>query len=197
MRKITILICWILFLSFSLYAQTDDKSFVENLLKNTTQKAISILKDKKLTEKEKKDRIYELVNPLFDFNIMARLTLGRKYWNKMTPEQKEKFLKLFKKRIRMVYLDRVTLKEVTYKIKPAIQKKKRIIFVPAIFTSEGKDYSTLFKFWKSKKGWKIYDVEIEGVSIIRTYKSQFNQILSKGTIDDLLKKLESNSDKVK
>jgi len=192
MKKI-IFVFLIFFLFTNLNATTDDKIYVENLIRNTTNKAIGILNNKNFCEKEKKERIYKLLNPLFDFKIMSRLTIGRKVWSKMTEEQKKKFMELFKKRIRMVYLDRVTLKKVIVKIKPAIQKKKKIIFVPVIFTSEGKDYSTLFKLWKSPNGWKIYDVEIEGVSIIRTYKSQFNEILKKGTIEDLLKKLETST----
>jgi phospholipid transport system substrate-binding protein len=48
----------------------------------------------------------------------------------------------------------------------------------------------LYKLYSSNNSWKIYDIEIEGVSIIRSYRSQFNEILLKGTIDDLLKKME-------
>jgi len=53
----------------------------------------------------------------------------------------------------------------------------------------------LYKLYKSKHNWKIYDIEIEGVSIIITYRSQFSQVLRKGTIDDLLKKLEGLENK--
>jgi phospholipid transport system substrate-binding protein len=49
--------------------------------------------------------------------------------------------------------------------------------------------------YKSENDWKIYDFEIEGVSIISTYRSQFDQILSKGTIDELMKKLEKPENK--
>jgi phospholipid transport system substrate-binding protein len=49
--------------------------------------------------------------------------------------------------------------------------------------------------YKSKNNWKIYDVEIEGISIISTYRSQFDQVLSKGTIDELLQKLEKPENK--
>lgn len=52
----------------------------------------------------------------------------------------------------------------------------------------------LYKLYKSKDSWKIYDVEIQGVSIISTYRSQFSHILEKGTIDDLLLKLEKVKD---
>ncbi len=192
MRKITLVpIILLIFITVSFCNSIDDKTYVKNKIKETTDKVLKILKQKNLSEKEKKEKIFQIVNPLFDFKIMARLTLSKSVWKKMTPEQKKKFIELFKKRIRMVYLDRVTLKDVKAKFKEPIQKSKKIIFVPAVFSSEGKDYSTVFKLWKSPKGWKIYDVDVEGVSIVATYRSQFNEILKNGTIDDLLKKLET------
>ncbi len=192
MRKILILLFIFSLISLS-FALNDDKSYVENLIKTTTNKVLSILNEKGIGEAKKKEEIFKTVNPIFDFNIMARLALGRKNWNKLTKEQRKKFIELFTKRIRMVYLDRVTLKKVKVTFKKAIQKKKNIIFMPVIASTKEKDYSILFKFWKSPKGWKVYDVEVEGVSIIRTYRSQFNQILSKGTVKDLFKKLEEGS----
>ena len=48
----------------------------------------------------------------------------------------------------------------------------------------------LYKLYVSKSGWRIYDIEIQGVSIIRSYRSQFAEILKNGTFDDLLEKLE-------
>lgn len=53
----------------------------------------------------------------------------------------------------------------------------------------------IYKLYKSKKDWKIYDLEVEGVSIISTYRSQFDQVLSKGTIDELLQRLEKPENK--
>jgi len=52
-----------------------------------------------------------------------------------------------------------------------------------------------YKLYKSKKDWKIYDLEVEGISIISTYRSQFDQVLSKGTIDELLQRLEKPENK--
>ena len=194
MLKKFLLIFFVLlfFASMGFSAEKDDASTVENLIKTKTDKAVALIKEKGLSEKEKKKKIFEIVSPLFDVNIMSKLTLGKKYWPKLTPEQKKRFIELFKKRIKMVYLDRVTIAgnlSVTYK--KAIVKGKRIIYIPSVFTSNGKGYSVVFKLWKSEKGWKIYDVEVEGISIIRTYRSQFNDILSKGTVDDLFKKLEN------
>ena len=50
----------------------------------------------------------------------------------------------------------------------------------------------LYKFYNSKQGWKIYDIEIQGISLVRTYRSQFDSVLRDGTIDDLILKLEKH-----
>ena len=53
----------------------------------------------------------------------------------------------------------------------------------------------LYKLYKSKQGWRIYDLEIQGVSLISTYRSQFDEILRNKTVDDLLAKLEKPESK--
>ena len=50
----------------------------------------------------------------------------------------------------------------------------------------------LYKLYPSNNIWKIYDIEIQGVSIIRSYRSQFREILQKGTIDDLLQRMQKS-----
>ena len=57
---------------------------------------------------------------------------------------------------------------------------------------EEKKISIIYKLYESGSGWKIYDLEIQGVSLIRTYRSQFDSVLRNGTIDDLILKLETH-----
>jgi len=82
--------------------------------------------------------------------------------------------------------------------KPAVQKKKNVIYLPTQLTSEDKEVAILYKFRKMdppQAGWKIYDVEIQGVSILLTYRSQFDDILRRGTVKDLLSRLEKPPDR--
>ena len=64
--------------------------------------------------------------------------------------------------------------------------------MPTLLISKGKKISMLYKLDPTNNSWKIYDVEIEGVSIIRSYRSQFNEILQKGTFEDLLQKMQKS-----
>ncbi len=179
-------------------ALADDKGYVESLVKSKTEQILSVIRKKDLSQQEKKQRIFDIASPLFDFNTMGKLTLGRKYWTKLSPKQQKRFVDLFVKRLRIVYLDRVDIygnEKIDFE--PAIQKKKNIIYVPSKVITKDNKFSVLYKFWKSPEGWKIYDVEVDGVSIVRTYRSQFMAIIQKSGIDGLFKELEKLTQKSK
>ena len=72
---------------------------------------------------------------------------------------------------------------------PPVQVKGKVQ-VPTQLVSKDRKTSILYKLYKSGENWKVYDLEIQGVSIIRSYRSQFAEILKTGTIDDLLLKME-------
>jgi len=171
-------------------AMADDKSAAEELLKNKLEAVFAVLQKKDLEQQAKNNGIIEIVSPMFDFPLMAKLSLGKKYWPGLSQEKKERFTQLFIKRLRRSYLDKLILftdEKVIYE--PPVQVKKKI-HIPTYLVSKDKKISMLYKFYKSKNSWKIYDLEIQGISIIRSYRSQFSEILQSGTIDDLLLKLE-------
>jgi len=163
---------------------------VQDLLKQRLDSVLVVLQDQKLSFEAKKAEVSKIVTPMFDFPLMAKLTLGREYWTGLTPEQKERFTQLFIDRLRTSYLARITLytdEKVVYR--PSVKIKQKI-HIPTDLVSKDKMISILYKFHESGSSWKIYDLEIQGVSIIRSYRSQFHQFLKSGTIDDLLAKLE-------
>jgi len=168
----------------------ENSLFAEKLLKENHAAVFAVLQKQDLNQEVKNQKIIEIITPLFDFSLMAKLTLGRKYWPGLTPEQKERFTKLFINRLRTSYLERLTLytdEKVLYS--PSVKVTQKI-HIPTDLVSKDKTISILYKFHESGSSWKIYDLEIQGVSIIRSYRSQFHQILKSGTFDDLLVKLE-------
>jgi len=168
----------------------DDKDVAKELLENDIEAAIAVLQKKDLNQQEKNKQVIEIVTPIFNFPLMAKLSLGRKYWPGLTKEERQRFTDLFTKRLKESYLDKLTLytdEKVVFKT-PVQEKRK--IKIQTELISKNNTISMLYKFHESKHGWLIYDIEIQGVSIISTYRSQFDQVLSKGTIDELLIKLE-------
>ena len=172
-------------------AAAENKTFAEELLKTNLSAVFAVLQKQDLDQEAKNSEIIDIVNPMFDFSLMAKLTLGRKYWPGLTPQQKESFTQLFIKRLRASYLDSLTLytdEKVIYETPVEVKQK---IHIPTYLISQSQKISILYKFYNSESNWKIYDLEIQGVSIIRSYRSQFHEILKSGTFDDLLTKLES------
>jgi phospholipid transport system substrate-binding protein len=126
---------------------------------------------------------------------MAKLTLGRKYWPGLSEKNKKEFTDLFVVRLKNTYVDKLSLyndEKVVYET--PVQKGIKIQ-IPTSVISKNNKIAMLYKMYKSSDGWKIYDIEIEGVSLISTYRSQFYDILNKGTIDDLLLKLKNPENK--
>ena len=168
----------------------DEKSEVLRITSEKIGTVIQLLKNKTLDKKERNKRIVEVVNPLFDFKVMARNSLGRKHWVNMTRAQKKEFIDLFVKRLQESYLEKLDLyTDENVVIENATQVKKRIhVLTRLVSKTDKKDM--VYKFWKSKRrGWRVYDIVILGVSVVQTYRSQFNGLLRKGTIEDVLKKL--------
>jgi phospholipid transport system substrate-binding protein len=189
-----LLIAVIILLLFSQSAAADDKSEVDNLLKTNLDAVFTVLQKKDLDQQAKNKEIVDIVTPMFDFDLMARLSLGKKHWSGLSQDKKERFTELFIKRLKASYLSNFTLytdEKVLYE--PSVQVKEKI-HAPTYLISKDKKISILYKFYNAQKNWKIYDLEIQGVSIIRSYRSQFSSILESGTVDDLLLKLENPTD---
>jgi phospholipid transport system substrate-binding protein len=167
-----------------------EKNAAEEFLKSNLDAVFMILQKKDLSQQAKSSEVVEIVTPMFDFELMAKLSLGKKYWPDLSQDQKERFTELFIERLRRSYLNKLTAytdEKVVYELPVAVKKK---VHVPTQLISKGNKISMLYKLYSSSNSWKIYDIEIEGVSIIRSYRSQFKEILQKGTFDDLLQKME-------
>ena len=160
------------------------------LLRAKWDAVIKVLRTEDIDQKTKEKVIDKIISPIFDFTLMGKLALGRTHWPKLTNPQREKFTQLFAKRLKDSYREKISLytDEKAF-LNPAIRKKKAI-FIPMQLMSKDKKIDMLYKLRKVDERWKIYDVEIQGVSIILTYRSQFNDILRKGTVEDILSQLE-------
>ena len=180
-------ICLILFYR---PVMAEDIHDVENLLKEKIGVVISVLNNNELDMQNRNEKIIGVVNSVFDLQLMAKLSLGKKYWPGLSKEEKEEFTDLFIKRLQDSYVEKLDLyadETVIYRTPKTVNKR---IHMSIDLISNDDKISMLYKLYNSKKGWKIYDIEIQGVSIIQTFRSQFDGVLKTGTIIDLLEKLK-------
>lgn len=192
MKKLFWAISCSLIMSQAVMAQ--DKDTAENLIKCKLDAVILVLQQKGLSEQEKSDRIDEIVTPMFDFRRMAMLTLGKKYWPGLKKETQKRFTKSFSKRLQETYLEKLLLYTDEKVVYEAAVGEKNKVHIQTYLVSDNNNISILYKLYNTHNSWKIYDVEIQGISIVQSYRSQFTEILQNGTIDDLLLELEEPVD---
>lgn len=188
-----VLIC----ILFGLFVFTNGLGFAQGgepteQVRQTVDQVIAILKDSSLKEqKEKREAaIREAVAPRFDFTEMARRSLAR-HWAKRTPEEQKDFVKLFSALVENSYasnLESYTNEEVIY-IDESIDGNYAEVKTKIV--GEKTEIPIEYRLLKEGDQWKVYDVVIEGVSLINNYRTQFNKIIGQSSYQDLVQKMKS------
>jgi len=162
-------------------------------VKDTTDKIIAIVSDPVLKTPEKKEEkarlIRAAVDERFNWKEMSRRTLAR-HWAKRTDQEKKEFIDLFGKLLERTYLERVegySGEKVLY-INEVVDGKYGIVSVK-IVTEKDTEISVRYKVKKKGENWLVYDISIEGVSLINNYRKQFNSIIVRSSYKELVGKL--------
>ena len=158
----------------------DEVKEIRAMTKEKVDIVINILKDKSLSKNEKKEGILETIDGLFDFSLMARLSLGKKHWKSLSKEKRKEFSELFVERLKLSYLEKLDLytDEEVVVDEARMTKKNRVEVLTYLVTKDDKK-EMIYKLYKTKKkGWMVYDVDVLGVSIVQTYRSQFSGAVS-------------------
>jgi phospholipid transport system substrate-binding protein len=128
-------------------AAAEQKAEVEALLRSRMDAVLEILKQKDMPDAEKQDKIMGIIEPSFDFPLMARLTLGRANWMKLNADEQKEFIDLFVARLKKTYLEKTNLysdEGVIYR--PAEVVKDKIHAALGIITSD-KTLEIVYKFY--------------------------------------------------
>jgi phospholipid transport system substrate-binding protein len=153
-------------------------------------KILQHLKDpafKDLAKEEQVEKIRAIINTVFNYTELSKRTLGRE-WRKFSPEQQEEFKQLFGKLLESSYADRV-LAYTSEKIefgKEIELRKNKVEVESAIITADNKSIPVNYRMIFKEDKWQVYDVVIEGISLVQNYRSQFREILAKKSPEDLL-----------
>jgi phospholipid transport system substrate-binding protein len=163
-------------------------------IKQTTDKILSIIANpalkppSKIAEREK--LIRQAVDERFDWEEMARRSLAT-HWTKRTAEERKEFVRLFADLLERTYMRKVedysgekVLYEGETKDGDYVKVKVKIV------TKKNKDIPVEYRLKKEGKEWFIYDVSIEGVSLVNNYRTQFNNIIVQSSYENLIKRLK-------
>ncbi len=185
----TLIISIILALGFALPSMAGELSEVKDIVETNIKIVIKLVKDKSLEKQVRNKKIIDTVVPFFDFDFMAKVCLEKKHRKKLSKAELKKFTDLFVTRLQESFLEKLDLYTDEEVVIEKAKKVKKRIHVVTYLVSKGDKMEMNFKFKKTKKGWKVYDLEILGVSMVLTYRSQFSGFLKEKSMDDLIKKL--------
>lgn len=168
-------------------------------IRKTTDKIIAILTDPGLKEAGKaRDRALQIRNAVderFDWEEMSRRTLAR-HWKDRTQKEKEEFVDLFGKLLERTYLDKVegySGEKVLY-VDEKVEGNYGLVMVK-IVTRKDTEIQVDYRLKNKVKDWLVYDISIEGVSLVNNYRKQFQSILTRSSFKDLMEKLRSKVEK--
>lgn len=168
-------------------------------IKGTVENILLILREKdsqgEAAWEEKEKRITIVVEKRFDFTEMSKLTLAS-HWKKRSPDEKTTFTRLFSKLLETTYINRMKAysdEDVVYK---GQEVKGRKAVVHTSIVKNNAEIPISYKLKNTNGKWMVYDVIIEGVSLIRNYRSQFTSIMSREKYPGLIKRMEAKLEKI-
>lgn len=167
----------------------------DELVKRTAEDVLAVVKNDKEIQAGNQERIFALAEekilPNFNFEKVSRLVLG-KNWTKANPEQKVAFQTEFKTLLLRTYAVALSkYKNQTIEYKPFRMESDAITasVKTLILQPGGQPIAVDYTLAKQADSWKVYDIVIEGVSLVTNYRGQFAQEIRQNGLDSLIKKL--------
>ena len=181
MKKILLSGLLILFLSSVSFALPQPQARVKQMVDSI----LGVLQQPDLSTVEKKAQVSGQVQEFLNMKSMSRRTLGS-YWDGATEEQRQRFSELFVKILEGTYLGRIddySTGTVQY-LKQRVKDDKAI--VDTVIVSKELEIPVQYKMIYEDDAWQIFDLVIEGVSLIKNYRSSYGEIIRQEGYDGLL-----------
>ena len=174
-------------------------------IKGPLDQAVSILKDPKYQSDdpslkvEQRDRIWGIVEGAFDFSEVSRRALARN-WKSFSAEEQKEFAEVFAKMLGNIYVERIQSGFADQKVEFAdeiLHDTKPLAIVKTFIVTDQNKIPVDYSLKKKNDQWRVYDVKVEGVSLIKNYRTQFNDILRKEKPAQLIERLKAKVDEQK
>ncbi|MBF0552079.1 MAG: ABC transporter substrate-binding protein [Deltaproteobacteria bacterium] len=174
---------------------TENKSPALDQLKTGVNQILDVLRDAGLKgegqKKERRDKIHSIITKNFDFDEMAKRCLARN-WAKLVDRERKEFAGVFSELLEASYIGKIeqyTNEEVIFKSEREASPDSTV--VNTLIKTQNNEIPINYSMYPKGSKWWVYDVNIEGVSLIGNYRSQFNQILAKDSYSELIKRMKT------
>lgn len=180
------------------HANTENLLAPQQVIQDTSRQLQQTLQQPELKTDFSKatEAVESIIEPHIDFDRVASLTLG-KYWNKATPAQKERFNQEFKRLLVRTYTT-AFLEYADWKIRylplQMNPEDQRTVVRTEIMQSGAHATAVNYRMIQGKKGWQVYDILIEGISLLQNYRASFVEEINRtGSLDQLIQQLASRN----
>ncbi|HEU4708824.1 MAG TPA: ABC transporter substrate-binding protein [Methylophilaceae bacterium] len=193
MKKFLQLVLSLMIVAFAPVALADVAP--DELVKKTADEVLAVVKQDKDIQAGDMAKITALAEekilPNFDFDRVSRMVLG-KYWSRASQEQKDSFKQQFRSLLIRTYASALSkYQNQTIEIKPTRMQPgdKEVTVKTQILQPGGQPIAVDYSLEKTPQNWKVYDIVIEGVSLVTNYRGQFGEEIRRSGLDGLIQKL--------
>lgn len=162
-------------------------------------KVLGVLRDPafqgEANKEAKEKKIEDIADQMFDYVVLSRLTLGRS-WKKFNNDQRKEFVTLYRTILEKAYMDKIlsyTDEKVLFDKETMLSDKKAEVQTRIITKST--EIPINYRVYLKDGQWRVYDVIIEGISLIKNYRTQFREILANNPPEEVLKILREKTSK--
>ena len=190
-----IIIILVLYAPTSVISQTNPDIFLKQSVEEVS---LFISKNKEQLERDDKfleEKMNELVIPRFDIVLMSKITLGKSTWTSISENQRNRFIESFKSLMVRTYMKSLTVFDgEKIKFLPYVTGKRLdVAKVKSIYLMNDGDLPVNYRLKKNDKGdWKVFDIIIDGISLLKNYRTDFQNHVKNYGIESLIKKLNED-----
>jgi phospholipid transport system substrate-binding protein len=173
---------------------TDEvKQVVDNVVRIVSNKDLK----KPKNERKRRAELKTVISSIFDYGQMAKLSMGIN-WKQRTPSEQKAFIPLFETLLENSYASKIE----SYNNEKIMYLKENLegdyaVVKSKVITARGEEFTLDYQLKLEGNKWMVYDVTIEGVSLVANYRSQFNRIIQTQGYNELVKKLQTKSAEIK
>ncbi len=167
-------------------------------LRTQIDKAVKILEDPELRkdgrQRERREAVRQVANDIFDFSETAKRSLAR-HWAPRTQAERDEFVSLFADLLERSYIGKIELYggEKIQFVGESIEGEGAVVRTKLV-TKQGTEIPIDYRMLRRGDKWLVYDVVIEGVSLISNYRTQFNKIITTSSFQELIKKMKTKQE---